>query len=101
VTVVEAPGRGRFEILVDGGLAGYTEYHDVDGARVFPHTVIEDEFAGRGLATTLVRTVLDRMRDEDCPIVPKCAVVRGFIAKHPEYVELVPEERRAEFGFEA
>jgi len=98
ITVVDAPERGRFEILVDGEVAGYTEYHDGGDVRVFPHTVIKDEYGGRGLATTLVRTVLDQMHQEECPILPQCPVIRGFIAKHPEYVDLVPEERREEFG---
>lgn len=98
VTVVDAPERGRFEILVGGALAGYTEYHDGGDVRVFPHTVIKDEYAGRGLATTLVRAVLDEMRADECPILPRCPLVRGFIAKHPDYVDLVPKERRAEFG---
>lgn len=98
ITVVDAAERRRFEILVDGELAGYTEYHDRGPLRVFPHTVIEEAYAGRGLATRLVRSALDRMRVEGRPVLPLCPVVCGFIAKHPDYLDLVPEDRRAEVG---
>jgi len=98
ISVVDAPDHGRFEILVDGALAGYSEYHDRADLRVFPHTVIDEAYAGRGLATILVRNALDQTRATGRPVLPYCKVVRGFIAKHPDYLDLVPADRREEFG---
>lgn len=98
ITVRDVPERSRFEIYVDGEFAGFTEYHDRGKLRVFPHTVIEEAFGGRGLSGTLVRQALDTMRAEGRSILPLCPVVRGFIVKHPEYADLVPAERHAEFG---
>jgi predicted GNAT family acetyltransferase len=98
ITVVDAPERHRFEIHVDGVRAGFTQYVDREGVRIFPHTVIEEEFGGRGLATTLVRQALDATRAAGLPVIPQCPVVRSFIAKHPEYVDLVPEAVRGDFG---
>jgi len=60
--------------------------------------VIYDEYGGRGLATQLVRGTLDRMRAQGRPILPLCPVVKGFIAKHPDYLDLVPEDRLGEVG---
>jgi uncharacterized protein len=104
VTVVDAPERHRFEIAVDGATAGFTEYVDATGSgeatgeRTFPHTVVEEAFGGRGLATLLIRTALDATRVADLAVIPQCSAVARFIAKHPEYVDLVPQSRRAEFG---
>jgi predicted GNAT family acetyltransferase len=102
VAIVDSPERSRFEISVDGTLAGYAEYVDAepDGddvvERTFPHTVVEEEYGGRGLATVMIRTALDAARVAGFAVNPQCRAVRGFIAKHAEYVDLVPAGRRAE-----
>ena len=102
IAVVDATERQRFEISVEDILAGFTTYSDAGGAggngveRTFPHTVIEDEFGGRGLATLLIRTALDAARVSELSVIPECSAVRHFIAENPEYVDLVPESRRAE-----
>lgn len=98
VVVLDAPERGRFEILVDGELAGFTEYQDRPDIRVFPHTVVEERFGGRGLATEMVRQALDATRAAGRPVLPLCPVVRGFITKHPDYLDLVPAQHRERLG---
>jgi predicted GNAT family acetyltransferase len=102
VSVVNVPERQRFEISVDGTFAGFTEYVDGTGdhagERTFPHTVIEEEFGGRGLSTLLIQTALDAARVADLAVLPQCSAVAGFIAKHDDYADLVPEGRRGEFG---
>ncbi len=70
-----------------------------EGVRTFPHTVIEEVYGGRGLATLLIRTALDATRVADLSVLPQCSAVRHFISENPDYVDLVPAERRAEFGF--
>ncbi len=82
-------GADRFSIAVDGRAAGFTEFIDHDGRRIFPHTVIDKEFGGRGLATILVREALDATRAAGLRIVPVCPMVVGFVEKHPEYAEAV------------
>ena len=72
-----------------GGRAGFTEFIDHDGRRIFPHTVIDKEFGGRGLATILVREALDATRAAGLRIVAVCPMVVGFVEKHPEYAEAV------------
>ncbi|MFS3128641.1 GNAT family N-acetyltransferase [Nocardioides sp. Bht2] len=98
VTVVDAADKGRFEVHVDGALAGFTEYVDRPDARVFPHTEVDEAYAGQGLAKRVIRDGLDATRAAGKLVLPVCPAVRGFIAKNPEYVDLVPEDRRAEFG---
>lgn len=88
-TVVPNDAAGRYEIWVDGELAGFTQFR-VDGAvATFPHTEISPDYEGRGLATTLIRAALDDMRSRGFTVVPRCPFVRAFIEKHPEYQDLV------------
>ncbi|MEN8671845.1 GNAT family N-acetyltransferase [Nocardioides sp.] len=104
IAIVDSPERSRFEISVDGTLAGYAEYVDAepDAAgvveRTFPHTVVEEEYGGRGLATLMIRTALDAARVADLMVNPQCPAVSGFIAKHADYADLVPPARRTELG---
>jgi len=79
----------RFSIAVDGQTAGFTEFIDHDGRRIFPHTVIDEEFGGRGLATILVREALDATRAAGLRIVPVCPMVVGFVEKNPEFTDAV------------
>ncbi|MFH8755767.1 GNAT family N-acetyltransferase [Streptomyces atroolivaceus] len=80
--------RHRYEILVDGEGAGFTAYRDRDGQRVFFHTEIDDAFAGRGLASVLVREALSDVRSSGGRIVPVCPYVAKFLKKHEEFADL-------------
>lgn len=84
-----AAGFDRFTISVDGQQAGYTEFVDHEGQRIFPHTVVDDEFSGRGLATILVREALEATRDAGLRIVPVCSMVAGFLEKNHEFDDIV------------
>ncbi|MGW5525076.1 GNAT family N-acetyltransferase [Gordonia sp. NPDC003950] len=89
VTVSHNPDARRYEIHAEGRLAGFTNYRDRpdDGGaeRVFFHTEVSDEFAGRGLATILVREALDASRDAGFTIVGVCPLVAAFLKKNPDY----------------
>lgn len=102
VLVSDAPERGRFEISVDGRTVGLAEYVDAAAAggteRTFPHTEIDAAYGGRGLSTILIQNALDATRVQGYQVVPSCSAVHRFIAKHPEYVDLVSAERRTELG---
>ncbi|MFI1094899.1 GNAT family N-acetyltransferase [Streptomyces sp. NPDC020917] len=87
--VVElADDRHRYEILVDGRLAGFTEFRDREAQRVFFHTEIDEAFAGQGLASTLVRQALDDVRASGKRIVPVCPYVAKFLQKHGEFADI-------------
>jgi uncharacterized protein len=92
----------RYEISVDGELAGFAVYHDHAGRRTFTHTEIDDAYEGHGLGSTLVRHVLDEARERGFEVIPVCPFVRAYIAGHlDEYVDLVPEPMRAKFDLAA
>ena len=93
-TVRDAPERSRFEIDVDGSVVGFAAYRPKPGLLVFTHTEIDDAVEGRGLGSTLVRSALDTVRARGLAIRPDCPFVRAFVARHPEYLDLVPADHR-------
>ncbi|MFI0925017.1 GNAT family N-acetyltransferase [Streptomyces sp. NPDC021012] len=103
--VTDRPEKSRYEILAaaddDGAAietAGFAEYHLSEGEIAFIHTEIDPRFGGRGLGGLLARGALDDARARGLSVLPYCPFIRGWIGKHPEYADLVPEERRARFG---
>lgn len=102
VVVVDAPERSRFEVRVDGELAGFAQYLRRPGLIAFTHTEVDARFEGRGLGGRLVRTALDASRAQGLDVLPFCPFVRGYIAGHLEdYLVLVPEDRRTAFELPA
>lgn len=92
IEVRNAPERTRYEILVDGALAGFTHYQPNEGSLVFDHTVIKEQFAGQGLGSTLVRGALDDIRASGGSIVPLCEYVAGWLGRNPDYDDLVDRD---------
>ncbi len=80
--------RGRYELLVDGEVVGFADYH-LNGAEVtFPHTVIDSGLRGRGLGEILVRGALDDVRQAGRRVVPRCWFVADFLDANPDYADL-------------
>jgi predicted GNAT family acetyltransferase len=87
----------RFETWADGELAGFTTYVLRSRSISFLHTELEPRFQGRGLGQELVAAALRSARERRSKVLPFCPYVRGFIAKHPEFLDLVPEQDRPRF----
>jgi predicted GNAT family acetyltransferase len=96
--VADNPEAGRYEIRVDGELAGAAQYELKDSTISFTHTEIDDRFEGRGLGSQLARESLDDARRRGLRVLPYCPFIRDFISKHDEYRNLVPENVRSSFS---
>jgi predicted GNAT family acetyltransferase len=80
------------------GLAGAI-YYELQGDTIaVDHTEVDQRFEGQGLGSQLARQALDDMRRRGLRVLPFCAFVRSYIARHGEYLDLVPEKQRAAFG---
>lgn len=89
-TVGHNERKHRFEIMVDGELAGFAHYDLSNGVASFDHTEVQPQFNGRGLATTLVKAAFDQVRADDAwKIRAVCPFVATFVKRHPEYADLV------------
>ncbi len=90
VTVQDAPERTRYEVTVDGDLAGFAVYEDrPDGVRVFTHTEVSDAYEGRGIGSALAKGALADVRGSGRRLVPRCPFIAAYVRRHPEYADLV------------
>ncbi|MFC7618275.1 GNAT family N-acetyltransferase [Actinokineospora soli] len=93
VDVVDAPERRRFEATVDGAPAGYAEYLLGADLIVFPHTVVDPAFEGKGVGSALARTALDEARRRGLAVLATCPFISGWMQRHPEYLDLAYQNR--------
>lgn len=98
VEIRDRPETRRYEITVDGVLAGFADYERGDGQISFTHSEMDNAFAGRGLAGLLARKSLDDARASGEGVVPLCPFYRSWIQRHSDYADLVPADRREEYG---
>lgn len=80
ITVSRNDEKGRYEILLDDTVAGFTTFRaDEHGRLVFPHTVVDPAFAGQGLGKILVSRALTDVAARGESIVPVCPYVVKFL----------------------
>lgn len=53
------------------------------------HTEVPVALWGQGIGSRLVRGALQAARAQGLRVVPKCPFVSAFIAKHPEFGDLL------------
>jgi uncharacterized protein len=81
----------RYVIEVDGQTAGFTVYHPRGGRHYFVHTEVDAGHEGEGLGSVLVRGALDDIRARGETIVPLCPFVTAWLARHPDYQDLIDQ----------
>ena len=80
----------RFEVRVDGELAGSAYYDRADDLIVFTHTEIDDAFEGHGVGSTWPGLRSTHVRaDGRRKVIPRCPFIKGWIDRHPDYQDLV------------
>jgi predicted GNAT family acetyltransferase len=79
---------GRIEIERNGELA-YLEYSLADDVLELIHTEVPKALRGMQLASSLAETALNWAREKHYKVDIICPFVRAYIAKHPEYSDLV------------
>jgi predicted GNAT family acetyltransferase len=97
-TVADNPASSRFEITVDGDLAGFLDYRKDGDEYAIPHTRIYTQYEGHGLGTELVSSALAEIATRGGTVLPYCPFIPKVIRDHPEFIELVPKEQRDTFG---
>lgn len=90
--------KARFEITLDGEAAGFADYRQAPRElRSFLKTEVDPAYRGQGLGGQLIKAALDGTRGSGLGALPYCPAFQSYIAKNPEYLDLVPQDRRAEF----
>ena len=78
----------RFEMDAGGEIA-VAYYRLAPGVITFTHTEVPAALQGRGIGSRLVRGALEAARAEDLKVVPRCSFVSAYLARHPEFNDLV------------
>lgn len=89
--LVDNEENGIYEaILDDMAIAGLT-YHNViaDNRLVLLATAVFPQFRNQGIATELIRRVLDDMRSQGKTVTITCPIVRAFIERNTQYADLI------------
>ena len=96
--VTDHPEHERYEARADGVLAGFAQYRRSNALIAFIHTEVDPSFEGKGIGTALIKGALDDARAQGLSVLPFCPFVRGYVERHAEYLDLVPESRRHDFN---
>ena len=98
ISVVDDPEHSRYELRVDGEIAGQLVYR-VDGARrTLVHTEIDPAFEGQGLGSNLAAAALDDARQRGFTVVPLCPFVTAYLRRHRDQLDVVEEPYRTRLG---
>ncbi|WP_330473300.1 GNAT family N-acetyltransferase [Terrabacter sp. C0L_2] len=91
IEVVDAPGRGRFELRDGDRVIGVASYAIVPAGTVGDrerivlfHTEVRPEYEGRGLAARLATHALDAAIGAGRDVVALCPYVKAYVQRHPE-----------------
>ena len=87
-SVIDAPDRQRYEVVRNGTMLGYAAYQKINQLIVFTHTEVDPSVKGQGIGGQLVRGALDHVRTLGLPVLPICPFVQGWMARHPDYIDL-------------
>ncbi len=85
ITIERNDEQRRYELRLDGELAGYAVFRMNPGRITFTHTVVQPEFEGKGLGSRLARFALDDAVARELTIVPVCPFITSYLQQHPEY----------------
>jgi predicted GNAT family acetyltransferase len=89
MTVTDRANELRFEIDVDGEVAGFIMYRREPGVIEMVHTDVDPKWEGKGVGGALVQGALDDVRAHGLKVRPYCPFVAAYIQRHSAYQDLV------------
>ena len=90
--VRDNPERDRYEIVVDGQVAGFAQYAQRPGRIFFVHTEIDPAYEGQGLGSALAAGALSDARARGLRVVPLCRFIASYLDRHPQYSDVVDHD---------
>ena len=81
--------QSRYELHLDGKLAGHADYRKHGDVVEFTHTETHKAFEGQGVGSKVAAFALEDVRRCGLKADPRCPFIAKYIEKHPEYTDLV------------
>lgn len=89
VVISKNESESRYEAKIDGEVIGLIDYSDSGKIVILPHTEVDKEYGGQGIAGELTKFALEDIRSMDKQVAPTCPYVHHYIEKHAEYGDMV------------
>jgi uncharacterized protein len=89
ITVRDNTESRSYDAVLGDRVVGLIPYERRGNRAIFQHTVVEPEFRGQGIATTLVRAALDDLMANGNSLTNYCGFITDFIARHPDYARVL------------
>jgi predicted GNAT family acetyltransferase len=87
-TVRDNTEEQRFELVIDGQTA-FVYYTPAPGIITLTHTDVPLVMSGQGVASRLIKGALEQVRARGLKVKAECPFVQGYLAKHPEFADLI------------
>jgi predicted GNAT family acetyltransferase len=90
IEVIDNPEQSQYEVRLDGQQVGFAAYNRSGNDEVLlPHVEVRTEFHRQGIGSALAKGALDDIRSQGLRAVPLCPFIVDYVARHPEYQNLV------------
>lgn len=83
-TLINNETNHQFEFHIDGFIAKI-EYFRTGNKIYLTHTEVPGELEGQGIASALVKKVLDAVQQMELKVVPLCPFIDKYIKRNPEW----------------
>ena len=93
LAITDNRAANRYEARLGDRLAGFVDYRLGRARRLLVHTEVPPELGGRGIAAALARFALDDARASGVRVVVLCPYIAAWLARHPEYADVVASRR--------
>lgn len=87
--IVHNESKSRFEATINESVIGLVDYELAGGIMTVPHTEVNTEYEGQGIAGALTKKLLEYAISNNYKIHPICPYTKAYIERHPEYSSLI------------
>lgn len=71
----------RYEVSVDGEIAGFIDYIEGDGTLAMTHTEVTEAFRGTSAARTLASDALADVAQRGLAVIPLCPYIARYLTR--------------------
>lgn len=86
--IIHNEDESRFETTIEG-LLSVVDYRRRGDTLLVTHSGVPRELEGRGIAAALTKSLLQYVRDNGLKVRPLCPYTVAYLARHPEYSDIV------------
>lgn len=88
--IIHNEEKSRFEAVTKNStLVGLVDYILTDNTMSVPHTEVNPEYEGQGIAGALTKALLEYATAKAYKVRPICPYTKVYIERHPEYSPLL------------